>query len=76
LDHFPADETSPDLAAMVADECRHLLSQLDPELQDLALAKMEGHSNEQIAQHTGRSVRTIERRLQLIRRKWEEGPVP
>jgi DNA-directed RNA polymerase specialized sigma24 family protein len=73
LEQIAADEIPPDFAALIADECRHLLERLDPDLQNLALAKMEGHSNEEIAQQMRRSVRTIERRLQLIRRKWEEG---
>jgi DNA-directed RNA polymerase specialized sigma24 family protein len=53
-----------------------LLQRLEPDLQTLVLAKMEGYSNEELAQRTGRSLRTVERRLHLIRRKWEEEPAP
>lgn len=67
------DLVAPELAVMMADECRRLLAHLEPGLRTLALAKMEGYSNEEIAQRVGRSVRTIERRLHLIRRLWDEG---
>lgn len=43
----------------------------DPKLQDLALAKMEGYTNEETARQRGCSVRTVERRLHLIRKKWQ-----
>ena len=66
----PDDTASPELAAMMAEQCRRLLQRLEPDLQSLALARMEGYSNEEIAQRMRRSVRTVERRLQLIRRKW------
>jgi DNA-directed RNA polymerase specialized sigma24 family protein len=67
---LPDDTASPELAAMMAEQCRRLLQRLEPDLQSLALARMEGYSNEEIAQRMRRSVRTVERRLQLIRRKW------
>ncbi len=68
-----ADDTlSPELAAIMAEQCRRLLECLEPDLQSLALARMEGYSNEEIARRMLRSVRTVERRLHLIRRKWEK----
>ena len=72
LDTVIGKSPSPAFAAQVADQCRHLLELLgDADLEKLALAKMEGHSNEEIAGKQGCSVRTIERQLHLIRRKWE-----
>jgi DNA-directed RNA polymerase specialized sigma24 family protein len=68
-----ADEhVGPELAAVLAEECQRLLGQLEPELQPVALAKMEGFANAEIAEQLLCSVRTIERRLQLIRRIWEQ----
>ncbi len=65
-------EPTPEFAAMVTDECRHLLELLgDRELEQLALAKLEGLSNEEISQRHGCSLRTVERQLHLIRKKWE-----
>jgi RNA polymerase sigma factor (sigma-70 family) len=68
---------TPELAAMMAEECRRLLERLaDPDLQALALAKMEGYTNKEIAQRLECSVRSVERRLHLIRKKWEQDQPP
>jgi RNA polymerase sigma factor (sigma-70 family) len=67
------DVPSPEFAAMMAEECQRLLERLaDPGLEALALAKMEGCTNEEIAKRLGCSERTIERRLRLIRKRWEQ----
>ena len=65
------DDLSPELAAMMAEECHRLFDRLTPDLQALALAKMEGSSNEEIARRLGCSVRTVERRLHLVRTMWQ-----
>jgi DNA-directed RNA polymerase specialized sigma24 family protein len=70
-------EPDPKLAAEVAEECRALLERLgDPTLQAVAVWKMEGHTNEEIAAKLGRAVGTVERKLQLIRRIWEAEGLP
>jgi DNA-directed RNA polymerase specialized sigma24 family protein len=72
-----AREPDPGLAAQVAEEYRHLLARLgDATLQAVAVWKMEGHTNEEIAAKLGRSVVTVERKLALIRGIWhaEGGP--
>ena len=68
-----SDETvTGQFAVMLIDDCHQALARLeDPELQDLALAKMKGYTNEETARQRGCSVRTVERRLHLIRKKWE-----
>jgi DNA-directed RNA polymerase specialized sigma24 family protein len=66
-------DPSPDFAAEVADELRRLLVLLDDDLlRRLALLRMEGYSNEQIAERLGCGLRTIERKLALIRKTWEQ----
>ena len=66
-----ANQVTPEIAAMLEEESRLLLESLgEPELQQLALSKLQGYTNEEIAQQLGCSLRTIERRLYLIRRKW------
>ena len=71
------DTPTPEFAVMMAEECRRLLEKLaDADLQSLALAKMEGYRNEEIAGQLGCSVRTVERRLRLIRAKWKEEQPP
>src|SRR5262249_22280111 len=64
---------TPAFAAQVAEECRRLLDRLDsPELRRVALCKMEGYNNEEIAAQVGCGLRTVERRLRLIRSIWEQ----
>jgi DNA-directed RNA polymerase specialized sigma24 family protein len=66
-------EPSPVLACQVADECRQLLKLLpDESLRQVALGKMEGCSNSELAARLGCIERTIERKLHTIRRTWEE----
>jgi RNA polymerase sigma factor (sigma-70 family) len=65
-------EPSPELAAQITDECHRLLDQLgNAQLRSIALWKMEGYSNEEIADKLHCVPRTVERRLQLIRQIWE-----
>jgi DNA-directed RNA polymerase specialized sigma24 family protein len=49
-----------------------LLSQLPPPLQQLTLAKLEGYTNEEIAQQSSCSLRSVERQLRLIREMWSQ----
>jgi DNA-directed RNA polymerase specialized sigma24 family protein len=68
-------EPDPALAAEAAEECRRLLAALgDEELRRVALWKLEGCTNEEIAARMnggkGRSVPTVERKLDRIRRTW------
>ena len=70
----PASDNTliPEFAAIMADECRGLLEQLhDAQLRAIAVAKMEGYKNAEIAAQLNCSERTIERRLNLIRDKWK-----
>ena len=63
---------TPALAAMMLEEYQRLLAQLDKsEMREIAMAKMEGCSNEEIAKRLDCSVRTVERRLRLIRDNWK-----
>ena len=65
-------EPTPEFAAQVAEECQRLLDGLgDDELRMLALWKMEGYTNAEIAAKLGRSQPTVERKLRLIRSRWE-----
>jgi DNA-directed RNA polymerase specialized sigma24 family protein len=66
-------EPTPEMTAQVAEECRRLLGLLDDdELRRVALRKMEGYTVEEIAAELGCVPRTVKRRLQLIRRIWQE----
>ena len=65
-------EPSPAFAAEVAEECRRLLASLgDGELRAVAIWKMEGYTNEEIAAKLGRKALTVTPNLNMIRRLWE-----
>jgi DNA-directed RNA polymerase specialized sigma24 family protein len=71
------DEPTPEFAAQLADECRRLLDGLGDEgLRAVALAKMEGYTNAEIAAQLGCVVTTVERRLKSIRRIWNDEALP
>jgi DNA-directed RNA polymerase specialized sigma24 family protein len=70
-------EPTPAFAALVAEECQRLLGLLDDgRLRELALRKMEGYTNEEIAHNLGCGLRSVERKLGRIRTLWarEVGP--
>jgi DNA-binding NarL/FixJ family response regulator len=60
-------------AAQIAEECGRLLGLLDEDLRAVAMWKMEGETNEQIATRLGKAPRTVERKLRIIRGLWGEG---
>jgi DNA-directed RNA polymerase specialized sigma24 family protein len=67
-------EPDPEFVARIADECQRLLGLLtDPTLRTIALRKMEGFTNAEVAAELGVVGRTVERKLNLIRRLWEAG---
>jgi DNA-directed RNA polymerase specialized sigma24 family protein len=71
------DEPGPAFAAEVAETCHCLLEALDePGLRTVALLKMDGHTNEEIAAQLNCAPRTVERRLRLIRGLWEKAVAP
>jgi DNA-directed RNA polymerase specialized sigma24 family protein len=76
LEDVVGPDPTPSFAAEVAEECRRLLdAQPHPDLREIALAKLEGYTNPEIASRLGKSVATVERKLNLIRRTWEEAAV-
>jgi len=66
-------EPTPDEAAAMAEECRRLLDQLDePDLRRIALWKVEGWTNDEIAAELRCVPRTVERKLSRIRMLWKD----
>ncbi|MBI3468790.1 MAG: RNA polymerase subunit sigma-70 [Planctomycetes bacterium] len=64
------DAPTPEFVAIMTELYQRMLEVLeDPELQALAIDKMENYTNEEIAKRHDCSVRTVERRLELIRKK-------
>jgi RNA polymerase sigma factor (sigma-70 family) len=73
LEQILSDEPAPELAAEMAEEYQRLLALLDDaELRSIALWKVEGYTNEEIALRLGCVERTVERKLQRIRILWAE----
>jgi DNA-directed RNA polymerase specialized sigma24 family protein len=69
----PAREPTPELAAEVADLSQYLLKLLpETDLQQLVLLKLEGHTNEEVAEQMSVTRRTVQRKLERIRRLWLE----
>ena len=70
---FLGREPTPEDAAQFAEDYERLLARLgDETLRTIALSKLEGHTNEEIAAELGTSPRTVDRKLNLIRKIWEE----
>ena len=77
LEQIVSREPTPEFAAQAAEECRHLLGLLgDPELESIALLRMEGYTVEEIGERLGYVPRTIKRKLRLIRGLWEQELAP
>lgn len=67
-----AGELTPELELLVTEEYRRLLDLLDDDgLRAIAVWKMEGDTNAQIAAKIGRVEGTVERKLAIIRQLWE-----
>jgi DNA-directed RNA polymerase specialized sigma24 family protein len=74
IEQVVGTEPTPEFAAQVAEQCERLLASLEDEsLRAIARMKLEGFTNPEIAAKLGVVERTVERRLQRIRREWSEG---
>lgn len=70
-------EPTPEFAALLADECRHRLDGLrDETLRRIALLKMEGYTDAEVAARLDCGLRTVVRKLNLIRDTWRAGQHP
>ena len=70
-------EPAPEVVAEMDEECQRLFARLgDAELQTIAHWKVQGYSNEEIAQQLGCVLRTVERKLNRIRILWEQDLAP
>ena len=77
LDEVVGADPTPEFAAMMAEQVQRLLSSLDDDvLCAIAVWKMEGFTNEEIAGRLGCALKTVSNKLRLIRLKWErEAPM-
>lgn len=69
VDQIISREPTPEFAAQVAEQYEQWMQALNnPELARLAEWKLEGFTNDEIAAKCGRTTRTVERKLNLIRK--------
>jgi DNA-directed RNA polymerase specialized sigma24 family protein len=73
LDRVLDPEPSPDQATLMEEECRRLLDRLgDDKLRQVALLKVRGHTDQEVAAALGCGLRTVERKLERIRLIWSK----
>jgi DNA-directed RNA polymerase specialized sigma24 family protein len=71
LAQIVGNEPTPEFAALVTEEMERLLQSLgSPELRSVAVWKMDGYSNAEIALKLDCVERSVERKLNLIRIRW------
>jgi RNA polymerase sigma factor (sigma-70 family) len=75
LEEIVGDEPTPELASQLIEEYENLLIRLsDRTLQQVAVWKLEGFNNSEIASKLTCSRRTVIRKLETIRLIWSEEP--
>jgi len=74
LDHVDRAQPSHEERVIVLDELHRLLEDLPEELRQIVLWKLEGFTNAEISAMIGRTVRCVELKMQLIRKKLQPGP--
>ena len=73
IDQIAGNKPTAQFSTQVAEECERLLTMLnDATLRAIALLKFEGYENEEIASRQVCALRTVERKLALIRNLWEQ----
>ena len=69
---LPTDTLEPSWEIVLKEQCQHLLKLLeDPDLESIALLRLDGYTVGEIAVRMGVSERTIKRRMAMIRKRWE-----
>ena len=72
-----SEEPTPEDAAIFAEAYKRRLAQLDgANLRKVAIWKLDGLTNEEIAKELGCATRTVERKLRSIRKIWEKEDRP
>jgi len=72
LAQWARDELTPVQAVEFTEKMRRAFESLDDDdLSEILLSKLAGYTNKEIAEKLGISLSGVERKLRLIRRKWE-----
>jgi RNA polymerase sigma factor (sigma-70 family) len=73
LDQLMGDEPTPDFLAMLDEQFERLMNLLrDDTLRSIALLRIEGYTMQEVADLMGTALRTVERKAQLIRTRWQQ----
>jgi DNA-directed RNA polymerase specialized sigma24 family protein len=75
LDHVDRMEAGPDDKFVAMEEFERLLQSLPEDLRRIVIWKLDGYTNAEIADMLGRTVRCVELKLQLIRKRLSSRPV-
>ena len=70
LQNIPGELSEEDFTRRISEELDHKLHLLSPELQEIAIAKLEGYKNHELSTKLDVRLRTIERNLSVIREVW------
>jgi DNA-directed RNA polymerase specialized sigma24 family protein len=74
LDHVDRSQPGPEEKVVAIDEFDRFLEALPDDLRRIVIWKLEGYTNAEIAAKLGRTVRCVELRLQLIRKRLSSRP--
>lgn len=73
IDQLTGEEPTAEFAALLDEEHQRLLNLLDDEiLSQVAVKRMEGYADDEIAKELGVAPRTIRRKVKLIRETWAD----
>jgi DNA-directed RNA polymerase specialized sigma24 family protein len=73
FDQLIGDDPTPEFLTILADEHQRRMNLLENDiLRQIALWKMEGYTNEEIADRLKVTCRSVERKLRRIREAWAE----
>lgn len=71
VDQLPSREPTPEFAAEFVETCGSLFEQIeDPRVFEIARLKIEGYSDDEVAERVNCSRRTVQRKIEAIRRNW------
>jgi DNA-directed RNA polymerase specialized sigma24 family protein len=72
LNALPSHEPTPEFAIEFADTCNSFVDGLhDESLKQVAQLRLTDHNNAEIAELLGLTRRTVERKLLIIKARWE-----
>jgi RNA polymerase sigma factor (sigma-70 family) len=73
FEHFLSSEPTPEFLLIIDEQQDRLFGLLkDDTHRDIARLRLEGFSNEEVAEQLGISIRTVERKFSLIRDAWSK----